>query len=96
MRQVIGKALEEGVLRKEDEIKYEKILPKISDSPQLVKSKIESLDTSLRQRKSTHLDALEDAGFEVGRFRARAPHGKGAPPAGETPEQRIARLLGGG
>ena len=71
VKQVIGKALEGGVLRKEDEAKYARILPTIGDTPQVAKSKIEGLQKALTQRRSTTLDTLEDAGYEVSRFRAR-------------------------
>ncbi len=76
VKQVIGKALEGGVLRKEDEYKYEKILPTIRDPQAVVQSKLEGLEAAIRQRRSTMLDALEDAGYNVDRYRARRP----APP----------------
>jgi hypothetical protein len=59
------------VLRKEDEIKYEKILPTIADVPDVVTSKLAGLATSIRQRQGTLVDALDDAGYDVGRFRTR-------------------------
>lgn len=71
VKQVIGKALEGGVLRKEDEIKYEKILPKIYDPIEVVETKLNGLDAALGQRKQTLLDSLEDAGYDVSRFRKR-------------------------
>ena len=46
VKQVIGKALEGGVLRKEDEVKYEKILPTIYDSAALVRSKLDGLESA--------------------------------------------------
>lgn len=84
VKQVIGKALEGGVLRKEDEYKYEKILPTIGDPPAVVKTKLEGLDAALRKKRGTELDALEDAGYDVSRYRQRgAPtEGKKADPAG--------------
>lgn len=72
VKQVIGKALEGGVLRKEDEIKYAKILPTISDNPQVVATKLAGLETAIRQRKSTMLDNLADAGYDTSRFESRA------------------------
>src|SRR5262245_25803727 len=41
VKQLIGKTLEDGVLRKEDEIKYEKILPTIGDPNEVVISKLQ-------------------------------------------------------
>ena len=47
VRQVVGKALEGGVLRKEDEDKYKKILPTIKDTPTVAQEKIRQLYTRL-------------------------------------------------
>ena len=71
VKQVIGKALEGGVLRKEDEYKYAKILPTIGDVDSVVAAKLQGLDAAIRQRKATTLDNLEDAGYDTGRFRER-------------------------
>lgn len=77
VKQVIGKTLEGGVLRKEDEIKYEKILPTIKDTADVAKSKLAGLKTAIAQRRETFLSNLEDAGFDVSKFPAERP----APPA---------------
>lgn len=42
-KQIVGKALEGGVLRKEDEVKYAKILPKLSDTDAVAQNKIQQL-----------------------------------------------------
>lgn len=68
VKQVIGKALEGGVLRKEDELKYEKILPTIKDSPELVRTKLNGLVTAIQKRQQRKLDALDSAGYDVSRF----------------------------
>lgn len=68
VKQVIGKALEGGVLRKEDELKYEKILPTIKDSPELVQSKLNGLVKAIQRRQQRKLDALDSAGYDVSRF----------------------------
>lgn len=81
VKQVIGKALEGGVLRKEDEYKYEKILPTIYDPPEVVKTKLDGLETAIKQRRETTLDALEDAAYDVSRFRIR---GQGGQPPTDT------------
>ena len=47
MRQTVGKALEGGVLRKEDEEKYKKILATLADTPETAIYKIESLISAL-------------------------------------------------
>lgn len=71
VKQVIGKALEGGVLRKEDEIKYEKILPTIYDTPEVVASKLQGLKEALTLRRQTTIDALSDAGYDVTRYNER-------------------------
>ena len=71
VKQVIGKALEGGVLRKEDEYKYEKILPTIGDVPVVVKAKLDGLEKAIELRRERELDAREDAGYDVSRFRQR-------------------------
>lgn len=43
IRQIVGKALEGGVLRKEDEDKYKKILPTMQDQPEVYRAKVEQL-----------------------------------------------------
>ncbi len=71
VKQVIGKALEGGVLRKEDEYKYTKILPTIGDVDSVVKSKLDGLEKAITQRRSTELENLADAGYDTSRFQAR-------------------------
>ncbi len=43
IRQIVGKALEGGVLRKEDEDKYKKILPTMQDQPNVFRDKVAKL-----------------------------------------------------
>lgn len=71
VKQIIGKGLEGGVLRKEDEAKYERILPKLGDAPEVAQSKINELIDLLRNKKEIELNAKEDAGYDVSKFRER-------------------------
>lgn len=71
VKQVIGKTLEGGVLRKEDEAKYEKILPNIGDAPDVATAKLNGLDAAIDKRKQRRLDALKDSGYETSHFEAR-------------------------
>jgi hypothetical protein len=73
VKQVIGKTLEGGVLRKEDEEKYKKILPTIGDPDNVVKAKLDGLEAAIKKRKMRRLDALEDSGYDVSKFRNREP-----------------------
>lgn len=68
VKQVIGKALEGGVLRKEDEIKYEKILPTIGDPNEQVVSKLQGLSTAIKLRRTRTIEALADAGYDTSKF----------------------------
>lgn len=77
VKQVIGKALEGGVLRKEDEAKYEKILPTIYDPPAVVTTKLDGLKTALTQRRQTLIDALTDAGYDTADYVERQGGGSG-------------------
>lgn len=76
VKQVIGKALEGGVLRREDEYKYVKILPTIGDPPTVARAKLQGLRQAIQQRRDTTINALEDAEYNVDNFRSRTPPGK--------------------
>jgi hypothetical protein len=71
VKQVIGKALEGGVLRKEDESKYARILPTIKDDPRVAKTKLEGLRDALTLRRERLLESLQDAGYDVSGFDER-------------------------
>jgi len=49
VKQTVGKALEGGVLRKEDEDKYKKILATITDTPETALYKIDAIISSINQ-----------------------------------------------
>jgi hypothetical protein len=68
-KQVIGKAMEGGVLRKEDETKYMKILPIIGDPPAVAKSKLLNLKSVMAQDAEIYLETLEAAGRNVTKVR---------------------------
>lgn len=53
VKQVIGKALEGGVLRKEDEEKYARILPTINDTDEVARRKIAALRGDLQNKLRT-------------------------------------------
>lgn len=57
VRQVVGKALEGGVLRKEDEEKYKKILPVMTDSKEVALRKLKQLDTKLKLDIKNYVEA---------------------------------------
>lgn len=85
VRQIIGKTLEGGVLRKEDEIKYKTILPTIGDSPDVAAKKLDGLESLIKEKRSNLLESLGDAGFNVDKMTTRAPVAPPAPAAPAAP-----------
>lgn len=53
VKQVVGKALEGGVLRKEDEEKYARILPTINDTDEVARRKIAAIRGDLQNKLQT-------------------------------------------
>lgn len=49
VRQEVGRAMEGGVLRKEDEEKYKRILPAMEDLPEVARYKLDQLEAKLKQ-----------------------------------------------
>jgi hypothetical protein len=89
-RQIIGKGLEGGVLRKEDEEKYKNILPTMTDTPDVAQSKLEQLDQLLTRDLGTYRETLKGAGRQLPDSNIVTPAtgpsaGTGAAPAGSTP-----------
>ncbi len=68
VRQIVGKALEGGVLRKEDEAKYAKILPTLSDSPQVAKNKIAQVLQLLQSNYDQYISLQQQAGKGAGQY----------------------------
>jgi hypothetical protein len=62
VKQVVGKALEGGVLRKEDEEKYKKILPTINDTPAVARYKIKALYQSIQRDLNDYMQLQGKAG----------------------------------
>lgn len=55
VKQVVGKALEGGVLRKEDEIKYARILPTINDTDAVARRKVQAIRADLTNKLQTYM-----------------------------------------
>lgn len=66
VRQVVGKALEGGVLRKEDEEKYKKILSTLADTPETAIYKIDSLTGQLQRDLENYRATQALAGKFIG------------------------------
>ena len=65
VRQTVGKAKEGGVLRKEDEEKYKRILPNIQDEPEVALFKVQSILKSLKFQRDRYIGYVKQAGMYV-------------------------------
>lgn len=63
--QAFGRFMEGGVLRKEDEEKYRKMFPQLSDTPEVARSKLQVVNQLLATKFNASRDALERQGFNV-------------------------------
>lgn len=82
VRQRVGKALEGGVLRKEDEEKYKMILATLRDTPETAIYKVDSLIHSLDQDISNFIGQQRLSGRRVSKEQEGAATGKKADPLG--------------
>jgi hypothetical protein len=67
-RQAFGKYMEGGVLRREDEIKYEKMFPERSDTPEIAINKLANVDRLLKIKIIDDVKALKMSGFNTSAF----------------------------
>jgi len=68
--QLVGKFMEGGVLRKEDEIKYREMLPKLDDLNSTVAlDKLKGVRDMLAAKTQGYIDSFDAAGFDVSGFR---------------------------
>lgn len=63
--QAFGKFMEGGVLRKEDEEKYRKMFPSLSDTPDVAQNKLQVVNKLLTDKQSSTLEALRKSGFDI-------------------------------
>jgi len=68
VRQKIGKMLEGGVLREQDEEKYTKIMPVLTDKPGVARDKSRQLSILLRKDLARIMDNYGRAGYNVSGF----------------------------
>lgn len=76
-KQIIGKGLEGGVLRKEDEDKYEAIIPQPGDSTDILESKARQLDALLEQKQNERIKGFEPTFRGVPQGESLTPIGGG-------------------
>jgi len=82
VKQTVGKALEGGVLRKEDEEKYKKILATLSDTPTTAIYKVDALISSITRDIETYKLLQQSAGRSLN---TRTPLNRG----GQTSSSKI-------
>lgn len=63
--QAFGRFMEQGVLRKEDEEKYRRMFPQLSDTPQVAKNKLSIVRRMLAEQYQSQRNALGDSGYDV-------------------------------
>jgi hypothetical protein len=66
--QEIGKYLEGGVLRKEDEAKYQKMLPQLGDTSEVAKNKAAMVQKMLFDKFMSDYTAFKESGFDTRAF----------------------------
>lgn len=64
--QAFGRYMEGGVLRKEDEVKYEKMFPQSSDTPETARNKLAIVNKLLVDKQKSNLQALQKSGYDIG------------------------------
>lgn len=97
-KQVIGKGLEGGVLRKEDEAKYEKILPGFKDTKETRADKAKQLEQMIINKHNTQLQTLSDANYDVGDIPKAVSAGTPSVPEGtkRINQQGVPMIMMGG
>lgn len=68
IKQTVGKLKEGGVLRLEDEKKYERMLPSITDSPAVAQGKADNILRDMTSKVKTFVKTLKKAGRDVSQF----------------------------
>jgi len=63
--QAFGRFMEAGVLRKEDEEKYYKMFPQLSDKPEIARNKLESVTKILARQYNDKKNSLSESGYDA-------------------------------
>jgi hypothetical protein len=67
--QTYGRYMEGGVLRKEDEEKYRRMFPQVTDTPEVAANKLLLVERSLKDKQAGDLAALSDSGYDISGFK---------------------------
>jgi len=63
--QQFGRFMEGGVLRTEDEKKYRKMFPNLSDTPDVAYGKLKVVEELMRRKQKSDLEALSSQGYDM-------------------------------
>ena len=66
--QAFGRLMEGGVLRKEDEAKYYKMFPQLSDTPDIQANKLQIVRKMMADKQAADIKALGGSGYDVSAF----------------------------
>jgi hypothetical protein len=91
-RQVAGRAIHGGVMRKNDQEQAEQYLPKQDDPPQVVQAKLANILKLANDSKIGHIENLKRGGFDVSGFQGAL---KPAPTTTLSAEDLIKKYSGG-
>lgn len=69
VKQTVGRFLEGGVLRKEDEEKYDNIMPTLKDTPDVRTEKLQIVRGLVEQKYNEYLDSFEKSGYNVSKYK---------------------------
>ena len=73
--QAFGRYMEGGVLRKEDEAKYQKMFPQPGDTAKVAKNKLALVQRLLVQKQESNIGALKNSGYDVSGLISAQPAG---------------------
>lgn len=69
--QTFGRYMEGGVLRPDDEAKYRKMFPQLSDTPEVAQNKLAIVNKMLIDRQNANVAALKSQGYRTSGFQTR-------------------------
>lgn len=98
--QAFGRYMEGGVLRKEDEEKYRKMFPSLSDTPEVANGKLQVVRNLLNERQKGNINALRGAGFDMQAFAgspslSQPQQSSGSIEMSQMSDEELKRIIGG-
>lgn len=96
--QAFGRYMEGGVLRKEDEEKYQKMFPNIRDNPKVAADKLAIVSRLLMQKHNANLQGLSGGGYSISGLNEfkeipEVPESIGGEAQNDFPQQRMVKAF---